>query len=61
MRDMAKEKIVKTNIFLRADQMAALRKISAQTEVPVARLIRRGVDLLLAKSKKVAKGSGRRK
>jgi hypothetical protein len=56
---MAKEKIVKTNIFLRADQMAALRKMSADTDVPVARLIRRGVDLLL--SKKVAKGSGRKK
>jgi len=50
-----KESIVKTNIFLRSDQMAALRKMSAYTEVPVARLIRRGIDMLL--SGKVAKGS----
>jgi hypothetical protein len=58
---MAKEKIVKTNIFLRADQMAALKKMSAATDVPVARLIRRGIDMLLAKSRKVAKGSGKKK
>jgi hypothetical protein len=58
---MAKEKIVKTNIFLREDQMTALRKMSAQTDVPVARLIRRGIDMLLSKTKKVAKGSGKRK
>ena len=52
MRRMAKGKIVKTNIFLRADQMAALRKLSAETDVPVARLIRRGMDLLLLKPKR---------
>jgi hypothetical protein len=58
---MAKGKIVKTNIFLRADQMAALRKMSAETDVPIARLIRRGIDMLLLKNKKVAKGSSKKK
>jgi hypothetical protein len=49
---MATENKVKTNIFLTVKQMAALRKMSSKTDVPVARLIRRGVDMLLA-----AKGS----
>jgi hypothetical protein len=44
MRHMAKEKIVKTNRFLRADQMSALCKMSAQTDVPVARPIRRSIE-----------------
>ena len=43
---------MKTNIFLRAEQMAALKKLSAESDVPVARLIRRGVDMLLAAKNK---------
>ena len=47
-----KEKIVRTNIFLKASQMRALKMISQQTDVPLARLIRRAADLLLKEARR---------
>jgi hypothetical protein len=44
---MATEEKVKTNIYLYTRQMAALKKISSNTDVPMSALIRRAVDLLL--------------
>ncbi len=38
----------RVSVFLRADQTAALRAIHAATGLPVAVLIRQGVDLILA-------------
>ena len=40
---------IKTNVYLSPKQMAALKRISKKTDVPMAVLIRRGVDLLLAR------------
>src|SRR5258708_7594899 len=39
---------VKTNIFMSPRQMADLRQISAETDIPIAALIRRGVDWVIA-------------
>jgi hypothetical protein len=39
---------VRTNIFMSPRQMAYLRQISAETNIPIAALIRRGVDLVIA-------------
>jgi Ribbon-helix-helix domain len=36
------------SVFLRANQVATLRAIHAETGIPVAVLIRRGVDAVLA-------------
>jgi len=47
-----KTKFVKINTVLTAEQLLALRKLSVKTEVPVARLIRRGVDIVLKDSRK---------
>jgi hypothetical protein len=47
-----KSKFVKINTVITAEQLAALRKLSVKTEVPVARLIRRGVDVVLKSSRK---------
>jgi hypothetical protein len=38
---------IRTNIFLEKKQMDALRKMSVDTDTPIARLIRRGIDLVL--------------
>jgi hypothetical protein len=43
---------VKTNIYVSPKQMAALKRISKQTEIPMAALIRRGIDLVIAQRKK---------
>ena len=37
----------RVSVFLRADQLAALRAIQTATGIPVAVLIRKGVDLIL--------------
>ena len=50
-------------MFLKADQIAALRAINTQTGIPVAVLIRQGVDLILEKHGKAptpARKGGRR-
>lgn len=41
---------IKTNVYLSPQQIDALKRISKKTDVPMAVLIRRGVDLLLARS-----------
>lgn len=53
----------RVSVFLRADQLAALRAINAETGIPVAVLIRQGVDLILEKHGKApgaARKGGRR-
>ena len=37
----------RVSLFLRAEQIEALRAIHAETDIPVAALIRRGVDWVL--------------
>jgi hypothetical protein len=52
------------SVFLRKDQLAALRGITATVGIPVAVLIRQGVDLILAQHGKApataARKGGRR-
>jgi hypothetical protein len=43
---------VKSNLYLSAKQMAALKRISKQTDIPMAALIRRGVDWVIAQQSK---------
>ncbi len=53
----------RVSVFLRADQLAALRAINAETGIPAAVLIRQGVDLILEKHSKApgaARKGGRR-
>jgi hypothetical protein len=54
----------RVSVFLRADQTEALRAINADTGIPVAVLIRKGVDLILAQHGKApatpARKGGRR-
>lgn len=45
---MGRRKIM-TTIYLEPEQHEALKQISEETEVPMAALIRRGVNLLLYK------------
>jgi len=45
------DKKIKTNIYLFARQMKALKKISSKTDVPMSALVRRAVDLFLKQSK----------
>jgi hypothetical protein len=42
----------RTNIYLGTKQLAALRKISAETGLPVAELVRRAIDLFLEAASK---------
>jgi len=39
---------VRSNVYLSRKQMAALKQISKETDTPMAVLIRRGVDLVIA-------------
>ena len=39
----------RVSVFLRADQLIALRAINTETGIPAAVLIRQGVDLILEK------------
>ena len=51
------------SLFLRPEQIAGLRAINADTDIPVAALIRQGVDLILEKHGKApgaARKGGRR-
>jgi hypothetical protein len=52
------------SVFLKAEQIAALRAINTQTGIPVAVLIRQGVDLILERHGKApttpARKGGRR-
>jgi hypothetical protein len=61
---MAKEKAEagseRVSVFLRAEQTAALRAINAETGIPVAVLIRKGVDLILAQHGKAAPAPARK-
>ena len=54
----------RVSVFLRADQIEALRAINAETGIPAAVLIRQGVDLILEKHGKAptpaARKGGRR-
>ena len=53
----------RVSVFLRADQLTALRAINAETGIPAAVLIRQGVDLILEKHRKApgaARKGGRR-
>jgi hypothetical protein len=53
----------RVSVFLRADQLTALRAINAETGIPAAVLIRQGVDLILEKHGKApgaARKGGRR-
>ena len=53
----------RVSVFLRADQVAALRSINVDVGIPVAVLIRQGVDLILEKHGKApgtARKGGRR-
>jgi hypothetical protein len=43
-----KEERERVSVFLRAEQLAALRAINTATGIPVAVLIRKGVDLVLS-------------
>jgi hypothetical protein len=43
---------VKTNVYLDRDLLDSLKKLAAKTEVPMARLIRRGIVLVLAEYRK---------
>lgn len=36
-----------TSIYLRPEQLEALRQVAHETEIPMAALIRRGVDMVL--------------
>jgi hypothetical protein len=50
---------IKTNIYLHGEQMLSLRELSARTNIPVSRLIRRGVDLLIREHRKILTPAGR--
>ena len=54
----------RVSVFLRAEQVAALRAINTETGIPAAVLIRQGVDLILEKHGKApattARKGGRR-
>jgi hypothetical protein len=54
----------RVSVFLRVDQLDALRAINTETGIPVAVLIRKGVDLILAQHGKApttaARKGGRR-
>ncbi len=39
---------VKTNVYLDPKQLASLKRISAQTHIPMATLIRLGIDKIIA-------------
>lgn len=41
-------KKVSTTVYLNAEQVAALRDLSARTRVPIAEYVREGVDAVLA-------------
>ena len=43
-----KHTFIRTSVFLTRAQHDALARVSATTDIPVARLVRRGVELLLA-------------
>lgn len=43
---------VKTNVYLDRDLLEKLKKLAAKTDVPMARLIRRGIVLVLAEYKR---------
>jgi Ribbon-helix-helix domain len=43
--------MVRINLFLSGPQMGSLRALSERTDISVAELIRRAVDLLLAAEK----------
>ena len=48
------------SLFLRPEQIAALRAINAETDIPVAALIRRGIDLILAQHGKAPTKTARK-
>jgi hypothetical protein len=50
----------RVSLFLRADQLRALRSINAETGIPVAVLIRRGVDAILAQHGKALTRTARK-
>jgi hypothetical protein len=43
-----KPKLIRTSVFLTQEQHARLAAVHDATDVPVAALVRRGVDLILA-------------
>jgi len=47
---------VRVNVFLDADQHAALTKLGEATRVPWANYVRDGVDMVLAKHRKQLRG-----
>ena len=55
VRCVAMPRKVRSNVYISPQQMAALKRISSKTRVPMAVLIRDGIDLIIAKYKK--KGS----
>ena len=51
--------MTRTSVFLRDDQIASLAAVNQRTGIPVAKLIRDGVDRELAARRSKAKGEGR--
>jgi post-segregation antitoxin (ccd killing protein) len=47
-----KARKVKTNVYIDRDLLKKLKKLAAQTDVPMARLIRRGIVMVLDKQSK---------
>ena len=50
----------RVSVFLKAEQIAALRAIHAETGIPVAELIRQGVDWILTQHGKAPARAVRR-
>jgi predicted DNA-binding protein len=47
-----KKRKKKTSIYLSPEQLAALKKISDRTQIPMARLLRKAVDAVISTHKK---------
>ncbi len=47
-----KARKVKTNVYIDRDLLEKLKRVAAKTDVPMARLIRRGIVMVLAKHSK---------
>jgi hypothetical protein len=56
----AADRRIRTNVYLDAEQKAALERLTEATRVPWAEYVREGVDLVLKKYRKLIKaGKGK--